>query len=345
MTQRSRTLSAPTPSPAPSMRSPGRPKRKAWTAQSPAETMDVGDLDPLFDALGASWRRSLQAENMAPQTLRIYLEAHHRLGAFLARAELPQRPAQITREHIERWVIDMYEQGYAAASVSVFYRGIHRWFAWLCEEEEIAVSPTRKMKPPKVPETYKPVLSEEQVKAILEACQGREFADYRDLALISLLFDTGLRRSEAASIRLDGLNLDEQFVVVAAKGRRDRVIAFGRQTLRTLDRYLRHRAKQTFQADPHLFIGTQGALTPSGVYQIVCARAAAAGLTGIHPHLFRHTYAHLFLEAGGQESDLMAQAGWRSPQMVRHYGAALREKRARESAKRLSPADRMAGLS
>lgn len=316
-----------------------RKSRKVWT---PLNT-EVA-LDPSFVALGASWRRSLLAENMAHGTLTIYLEAHKRLGIFLAQEGLTQDVRAIKREHIERWVIALMEDGYAASSASVFYRGIHRWFTWLEEEEEITASPTKRMKPPKTPEVFKPVLTDQQITAILDACRGTQFADYRDLALISMLFDTGMRRSEAASIRMDRLNLDEQYVVVEAKGRRDRVIAFGRQTTRALDKYLRRRAGQTHAAEPWLFIGQRGRITPSGVHQIVVGRAELAGLgdAGIHPHLFRHTYAHLFLEAGGQESDLMAQAGWRSPTMVRHYGAALREKRARESAKRLSPADRMA---
>lgn len=318
-------------------------KRKVWTPQV-AEGEETPQLHPAYVALGASWRRALLAENMAQGTLTIYLEAHRRLGFFLAREGLAAlAPEEIARDHIERWVIALLADGYAAASASVFYRAIKRWFTWLEEEQEIPQSPMRRMKPPKVPETIKPVLSDAQVLAILDACRGSAFVDLRDLALISLLFDTGMRRSEAASIQIERLSLDEQFVTVAsAKGRRDRIIAFGRQTTRVLDRYLRRRARHPFAAEPWLFLGRAGRTTPSGVYQIVVERAIAAGIEErVYPHLFRHTYAHLFLEAGGQESDLMAQAGWRSPQMVRHYGAALREKRARDSARRLSPADRM----
>lgn len=316
-----------------------RKSRKAWT---PLNT-DVA-LDPSFVALGASWRRSLLAENMSPLTLRIYLEAHQRLGLFLAHNGLPQDVRQLRREHIESWLIQMFADGYAASSVSVFYRGVQRWFSWLEEEEEIAAAPTRKMRPPIVPEEYQPVLADDQVTALLDACRGKSFADVRDLAMLMVLFDTGMRRSELAGITCEHLNLDEQFVVVPAKGRRDRVIAFGRQTARVLDKYLRVRARHPHAQNPFVFVGQRGRFTGDGVHQMLQKRAVAAGLgdVGIHPHLFRHTYAHLFLEAGGQESDLMAQAGWRSPAMVRRYGAALREKRARDAAKRLSPADRMA---
>lgn len=319
--------------------SSARRARKVWTP------LDATiELDAAYAAFGASWRRSLQAENMAPQTLAIYLEAHKRLGLYLAHAGMSQDVRAIRRAHIEGWLVQMFADGYAPASVSVFYRGIHRWFTWLEEEEEIAASPTRKMRPPIVPETYKPVLTEQQIDALLATCSGREFADYRDLAMLSLLFDTGMRRSELAGMTLERLNLDEQFLVVPAKGRRDRVIAFGKQTVRVIDKYLRKRALHPHAGQPWVFVGQRGRFTGDGVRQMLEKRAVQAGLGDlhIHPHLFRHTYAHLFLEAGGQESDLMAQAGWNSPAMARHYGKALREQRAREAAKRLSPADRRA---
>ena len=75
--------------------------------------------------------------------------------------------------------------------------------------------------------------------------------------------------------------------------------------------------------------------------QVVRRRSREAGLGKLHPHLFRHTFAHEMLSAGMQEGDLLMLGSWRDQTMLSRNGASTAEERARDAYKRLSPGDRL----
>lgn len=279
-------------------------------------------------SLVSDWKLSLVITNKSPRTVSSYLGSARVYASWCTE----QGREGLTRRDLQAFLASHIEAGYAASYTARHYRHLQQWFRWMVEEEILDRSPFEKLRAPSVPEKEVPLLPRDEIQKLLAACKhGRKITGLRDLAIIRLLLDTGLRASELCGLRMDDVDFELQTIRVYGKGRKYRTVVFGDKPALALRRYLRARTvgsdrgrdKQSCDVSDSvpLFHSQKGPMTISTLGQALHRRGALAGVEKVHPHRFRHQFAHDFLAAGGNEGDLQRLAGWSSRAMLNRYGS------------------------
>lgn len=282
----------------------------------------------------------LQAQGFSAETVKKYRYYVFRFLQSLS--------GDITRQAITLHMVGL--TGRSASYRSVNYHAIKAFLRYLREEESLEV-PAMPGKAPKAPLPPVDVPSEDDIKALIKACQrplgkgddkrSRRDHALRDEAIIRLLAGTGMRLSECAGIKVADIDLGSMpRVKVMGKGGRPRYVPLTPKMALTLRRYIRQREKHPYAASPYLWLGRQGRLLPNTIYNLVRDTGHAAGVD-IHPHQLRHAYCHAFQDRGGQVNELAELVGWTDLSMAMRYARATLGDRAEERARSLAIGDRL----
>lgn len=310
-------------------------------AKRPGSASEAGLSVPDCRALAESWALSLRAERKSAQTLKAYGNG---VRYFLDWCE-ETGADPLARASLAAWTAHLLDAGAAAATATARQLAVRRFSAWLEAEGEIPADPFIGIKAPKIDQQVIEPLTDDQLRALLRACQVAKGTDpketfrrRRDEAILRFMIETGTRAGEVVAIALGDVDLTGGAAVVRrGKGGKGRRVPFGPDAARALDRYIRLRRSHRLAASPMLWLGDRGkGFTYDALHKTLALRAEQAGITGFHPHRLRHTAAHRWLAAGGSEGGLMAVAGWTRPDMLMRYTKARAESRAAEEARSLN---------
>lgn len=226
----------------------------------------------------------------------------------------------------------------APKSIKNIHVALSVLWTWGVEEGYVKENLLRTIAPPPVePPAIQP-FTKDEIKALLKACDRsrawksrptvnnrRPTAD-RDRAIILLLLDTGIRRSELCDITIADLNLTANSIRISGKGKgrdkKERYVYFGRRTARALFRYLTPRFADQADTDLLFVVGPPDdprPLDPRVLYRLLRRLGDRAGVPHVHPHRFRHTFAITYLRNQGDPFTLRNLLGHADLTMVTRY--------------------------
>ena len=192
-------------------------------------------------------------------------------------------------------------------------RNISSFFTWLEEEDYIIKSPMRRIHKIKTTKTVKEVISDEEIEKMRDKCKN-----LRDLAIIDLLYSTGIRIGELVRLNIDDIDFEERECIVFGKGDKERRVYFDAKTKIHLMSYINSR----FDTNPALFVTLDAPydrLQISGVEIRLRRLGRELGINKVHPHKFRRTMATRAIDKGMPIEQVQKLLGHSQIDTTMHY--------------------------
>jgi len=209
----------------------------------------------------------------------------------------------------------------SAATVHGHVRTLQAFFSWLVAEGLTEENIAKDLKPPKLVKKAVSTLSDEEIIAIVHTLNPNNHCEARNLTIFMLLLDTGLRIGELVSLKMQDIHINEAFVKVMGKGKKERIVPVGNNAQKALQRYLfRYRTRPAHAGIENVFLSVHGTpLTENNMRLMFARLGQRSGVHRLHAHLCRHTFATRFLTNGGDVVTLQRILGHSTLEMVRHY--------------------------
>ena len=238
-----------------------------------------------------------QVKNLSENTSKSYERDLKKLDSFLKDLNISNY-SQINVETCSAWIGSLYSQNNNPRSIQRHLSSAKGFFRFLKKNNLIDSSPFDLVTAPKSSSTLPEVLSPEDVEQLLNF-KPTNMIEIRDMAIVELMYSSGLRVSETVNININDFEENKSFLRVLGKGAKTRLVPMGRFAINAIDDWLKERDKIQNNTDA-LFLNTKGTrLTVRSIQLRLKKMAVKQGLPPIHPHMLRHSFATHMLESSG----------------------------------------------
>ncbi len=227
----------------------------------------------------------------------------------------------------------------SVTSIRSYVRVWKAFFHWCYQEELVESNIVARLKMPKPEKRVIVAFTTEHIERMLASCDTSTDLGFRDYVIVMLLLDTGMRLSEICGLQVSDIH--DEYVKVFGKGRKEREIGIYPEVGKLLWKYVHKYRKPANADETALFIGRHGeALQVGGVKQVIEHVKEVSGIGGVRvsAHTFRHTFAKMYLDQGGELFKLSRELGHSDIQVTaREYLADFASSEARKDHNSYSP--------
>lgn len=210
-------------------------------------------------------------------------------------------PDKVDSDLIRSWLTRLHGQKLAKSTMSRKLSSLRSFFKYMLRHRFIASDPMTGIRNPKQEVRHPRALNVDQAVSIMDSHPGSEPEDKRDIALVELLYGSGLRVSEAIELNLFDADTSSGIVRVSGKGGKERLSPLSDTARKAIDEYFAVRSElgPTLE-EQALFVGNRGGrINRRQVNRILARMAEQAGVYGgVHPHMLRHSFASHMLQSG-----------------------------------------------
>lgn len=220
----------------------------------------------------------------------------------------------VTLDDLHRFTATLHDVGISTVSIARILTGVRQFYLYLLADGYIESDPTELLEMPQRPAHLPTVLTVEEVDALENAIDLSQEEGQRDRAIVEMLYSCGLRVTELCTLRLSDLFLDEGFIRVTGKGRKQRLVPISPRAIKELNLWFACRCHIEPKAgeEDYVFISFRRRqhLSRISVFKNLRYYALQAGITRtISPHTLRHTFATHLLEGGANLRAIQAMLG------------------------------------
>jgi integrase/recombinase XerC len=225
---------------------------------------------------------------------------------------------ELTEEICSAWIADLFQHNIGARSIQRHISSAKGFFNYLKKSDLVKNSPFDLINSPKSPSHLPSILSPEEVSQLLNF-KPKNVQEKRDIAIIELIYSSGLRVSEAVNANLDDFEDNKNFLRVLGKGSKTRLVPVGRYARKAIDEWIGERKKLSTK-DNSLFVNLRGKrISARSVQEKIRNIAIMQGLPPVNPHMLRHSFATHLLESSGDLRSIQELLGHSSLSTTQIY--------------------------